>query len=72
MTMALAGREHTGVGRGSGWLTVQEAAGYMGYSVNYVRVLVWKNRIDGRQPRPGARVLISRESCDRYLKIQSN
>lgn len=52
--------------------TVQEAASYLGYSERHLRRLIVLGYIEKRQAYPNARVLIPRESCELYLRIQSN
>lgn len=52
--------------------TIQEAASYLGYSERHLRRLIVLGHIEKRQAYPNARVLITRESCERFLRIQSN
>ena len=64
--------DRIGVGPGSGWLTPQEAAGYLMISDRHLRRLIAGGRIIKHQAYPNASVWISTGDCDRYLQIQSN
>lgn len=60
------------VGPGTGWMTLKEAAAYIGISERHMFRQLALGRIEKRQSYPGANVMISKASCDRYLKIESN
>ena len=68
----LINTDRVGVAPGSGWMTPQEAAGYMGLSVAHVYRLCSTNKLAKSQASDSAAIWIRKDECDRYLRIQSN
>jgi excisionase family DNA binding protein len=53
------------------WLTVVQAAEYLGLTSHAVRKLIERGRLPKHQPVPGGRILLRRDEADAYLNDQA-